>query len=102
MKENVYSKIWLKKVKNYYDGVRYIFDKKSMFTSKVNDKFLGELIEFINLLIFGEKQFLWFFIEYYCKGKTILEIVKESGFCRAQVYNIKTNFLKWLENCFID
>ena len=100
MKENVYSKIWLKKVKNYYNGIRYVIENKLKLTPYIDDDFLGELVGFYNKLFFADKQFIWFFIEHYCKGKTILEIVKESGFCRAQVYKIKDNFLKWIDDNF--
>jgi hypothetical protein len=98
--KNCLLKNWLKKVKNYYNGLRYVMENKSKLTPHIDDVFLKDLVGFYNKLFFADKQFVWFFIEHYCKGKTMPEIVKESGFCRAQVYIIKNKFLMWLDdNC---
>ena len=100
MKKNMTLKNWLKKVQNYYNGVRYVMENKLKLKPLIDEDFLNDLVEFFNKLFFADNQFLWFYIEYYCKGKTLEEIAYSVGYSVRHVSRINNKFLKWADNNF--
>ena len=100
MKKNMTLKNWLKKVQNYYDGVRYVMGNNLKFSPSIDEDFLKELVDFYNKLFFADNQILWFYIEYYCKGKTLEDIASSVGYSVRHVSRLHNKFLKWAENNF--
>ena len=50
--ESIGLKNWLKKVQNYYDGVRYVMGNNLKFSPSIDEDFLKELVDFYNKLFF--------------------------------------------------
>jgi len=95
--KNVTWKIWLKKVKNYYEAVRYLSKNKGKFEPDVDDGFYINLVNFNNIIMLASREFYVLYIEHYCKGKTLTKISEEVGYSRMQIHRIHKNFLDWLE-----
>ena len=89
-------KNWLKKVKNYYETLRYLRENKMVGIPTIDDNFFSNLIDFLNVICFAPKRFYVLYIEHYCKGRTFKEISEELDYSCTQIYNIHKAFLEWL------
>ena len=56
--KNMTLKNWLKRVQNYYDGVRYVMGNNLKFSPSIDEDFLKELVDFNNKFFCRQSNFM--------------------------------------------